>query len=60
MVPRKYIKTIIDGYKNMFDKKTPINFKLQLEKWDHAELDNSELLVPSGVQKFQSLIGSIQ
>ena len=44
----------------MFDENLPNNFKSPLEKGYHLELDNYELLGPSGVQKFQSLIGSIQ
>ena len=31
-----------------------------LEKGDHPELDTSELLDPTGVQQYQSLIGSLQ
>ena len=51
---------MIGGYKNMFDDKPPNNFKLPLEKGDYPELNNTEILDPSGVLKFQSLIGSIQ
>ena len=58
--PREYIDKMIDGYKNMFNEKQPGNFKSTLEKGDYPELDNTELLDPSGVQKCQSMIGSIQ
>ena len=43
---------MIDGYNNMFAEKQPNNFKSPLEKEDHSELDNTELLGPSGVHKF--------
>ena len=57
MAPMKYIEKTIAGYKNMFDEKLPTKIKSQLEKGDHPELDKTELLDPSGGQKFQSLIG---
>ena len=44
----------------MFNEKPPSNYTTQLEKGDHPELDITDLLDPSRVQKFQSLIASIQ
>ena len=52
MTPGKYFWKIIDGYKNMFNEKSPSNFKSPLEKGDYLELDNTKILDPPGVQKF--------
>ena len=60
MAPRKYIDRMIDSYKNLLKKKIPSNYKLPLEKRHYSELDNTKLLDPSEVQKFQLLIASIQ
>jgi hypothetical protein len=60
MAPRKYIDKMIDGYKHMFGESPKQNMLSPLEKGDHPELDDSELLGPKGTQQFQSLIGSMQ
>ena len=60
MAPRKYIDKMIDGYFNMFGEKPRTRYSSPLEKGDHPELDTSELLDESGIQKYQSLVGSLQ
>ena len=60
MAPRKYIDKMIDGYSNMFGEKPRTRYSSPLEKGDHPELDTSELLDESGIQKYQSLVGSLQ
>ena len=60
MAPRKYIGKMIDGYFNMFGEKPRTRYSSPLEKGDHPELDTSELLDKSGIQKYQSLVGSLQ
>ena len=60
MAPRKYIEKMVDGYVNMFGEKPRTRFSSPLEKGDHPELDDSELLDEEGIQKYQSLVGSIQ
>ena len=53
MAPRKYIEKMIDSCKNMFNENPSTNFKSPpLEKGDHPERDNTELLDPVGVHKF--------
>ena len=57
--PRKYIKKTIETYERLFKKK-PKEYKSPLDKGDHPELDDSELLDFEGVKLYQSLIGSLQ
>ena len=59
MAPQKYIEKMIDGYMNMFGEKPRTRYSSPLEKVDHPELENSELLDETGIQHFQSL-GSLQ
>ena len=60
MAPNKYIEKIINGYKNQFDKNPSTKYKSQLGNGDHHELNITELLDENGIQKYQSLIGSLQ
>ena len=57
--PRKCIKKTIETYERLFKKK-PKEYKSPLDKGDHPELDDSELLDFEGVKLYQSLIGSLQ
>ena len=52
-------REMIDGYQNMFREKPKTRYSSPLEKGDHSELDNSELLDETGIQKYQSLVGSL-
>ena len=58
--PKKYIDKMVDGYLSMFGNKPKGNVTSPLEKGDHPELDNSQLLDEDGIAKYQSLIGSLQ
>jgi hypothetical protein len=60
MAPKKYIKKMMMGYAQMFGEKPLSKVHSPLEKGDHPELDTSELLDQTGVQQYQSLIGSLQ
>ena len=60
MAPRKYIEKMIDGYINMFKERPKMKFSSPLEKNDHPELDTSKFLDKTGVQQYQSLLGSLQ
>ena len=51
---------MIDCHVNMFGSKPKLNFVLSLEKGYHLELDTLEFLDQYGMQKCQSLIGSIK
>lgn len=60
MKPDKYIERMVDSYQRIFGEKPTHNIYSPLEKGDHPELDTSELLDPEGVQRYQSLVGSMQ
>jgi hypothetical protein len=60
MCPKKYITRMHDNYVRLFGEKAKLNVYSPLEKGDHPELDTSALLDIDGVQKYQSLIGSMQ
>ena len=44
----------------MFPDDKTNNIKSPLEKNDHPELDNSELLDAKGIQKYMSMVGQLQ
>ena len=61
MSPKKYItERLTKSYKNMFGERPSTKFLSPLEHGDHPELDDSDLLGPDGIQKYQSLIGALQ
>ena len=62
MAPRKYVEKMIDGYINMFGEKPKTKAKCSspLEKGDHPELDVTDFLDETGIQKYQSIVGSLQ
>ena len=60
MAPCKYIEKMMKTYKTMFGDKPSLRFHSPLEKGDHPELDTSEILDETGIQQYQSLIGSLQ
>ena len=60
MRPKKYIERMVQSYERMFGEKPNRNVYSPLEKGDHPELDTSEMLDLDGIQKYQSIIGSIQ
>jgi hypothetical protein len=60
MKPEKYASKMIQGYKQMFGRLPKRNIYSPLEKGDRPELDTSELCNPIGVQKYESLLGSLQ
>ena len=62
-VPRKYIDRMMDMYKRHFDEEPSIPKKergVPLVGGDHPELDESPLLGPEDIRKYQSLIGALQ
>ena len=60
MAPTKYIDRMVDNYTRMFNEKPKMNVQSPLEKNDHPELDDSEFLEATGIQQYQSIIGSAQ
>ena len=60
MAPQKYIERLVALYEKMFGEEPSAKMYSPLEKGDHPELDDSELLDATGIQKYQSLNGSLQ
>ena len=60
MAPQKYIERLTQSYEQMFGKKPSLKVHSPLEKGDHPELDESELLDREGIEQYQSLLGSLQ
>ena len=60
MAPQKYIERLVASYEKMFGEKPSAKMYSPLERGDHPELDDSELLDATGIQQYQSLIGSLQ
>ena len=58
--PVKYIDKLIKNYEKLFGEKPKQNCLSPLDKGDHPELDNSDLLDGKGIALYQSLIGALQ
>ena len=59
MAPRKYIERLIKNYEQTFGEKPKMTVYSPLEKGDHPELDESELLDAESIAQYQSIIGSL-
>ena len=59
-IATKYIEKMVDSYKRMFGEKPPRKATSPLNAGDHPELDQSEFLDEEGIQRYHSLIGSLQ
>ena len=57
--PKKYIKKMLEAYEKLFDEK-PKKASSPLEKNDHPELDESNILSLEDQKKYQSMIGALQ
>jgi Reverse transcriptase (RNA-dependent DNA polymerase) len=55
-----YVEKMIGTYEKYFGEKPKQNVMSPLEKGDHPELDDSELLDSQGITLYQSLIGALQ
>jgi hypothetical protein len=60
MQPAAYIDRMIASYERMFGQKPSTKHFSPLEKGDHPEIDESELLDDQGIRDYQSLMGSLQ
>ena len=58
--PKKYIDRTVDEYRRLYGENPSRKCNSPLEKGDHPELDESELLDDDGIHQYQSLIGSLQ
>ena len=59
MAPQKYIERMVASYEKMFGEKPSAKMYSPLDKCDHPELYDPELLDATGIQQYQSLIGSL-
>ena len=57
---KRYVEKILSNYERLFGEPPKRIFHSPLEKGDHPELDESELLQEEDVKTYQSLIGSLQ
>ena len=60
MAPKKYIERMVAQYTKLFGQAPSQRVQSPLEKNDHPELDDSELLDEENIAKYQSLIGVLQ
>ena len=58
--PQKYIEKLREDFIRWFGKAPSTKIKSPLEKGDHPELDTSEFLETEDIEKYQSMIGSLQ
>ena len=58
--PRKYVMKMVDSYKQMFGQAPSQKYSLPLKKGYHPKLDTSEFVDATDIQKYQSLIRSMQ
>jgi Reverse transcriptase (RNA-dependent DNA polymerase) len=57
--PKTYIEKMVANFERYFGEK-PKDYTSPLEKNDHPELDDSELLDTEGLKLYQSMIGALQ
>ena len=61
MEPGKYIDKMMTAYGQLFDGERPCTKrKSPVEENDHPELDATAFLDEDGIQKYQSMVGSLQ
>ena len=58
--PKKYIERLAESYHSMFKQSPPKNMRTPLDKNDHPELDDSELLKGDSIQHCLTMIGQLQ
>ena len=58
--PKKYIDRLNDSYHSMFKQNQPKNMRTPLDKNDHPELDDTELLTGMSIQHYIIMIGQLQ
>ena len=57
--PKQYIEKMMDWYESTFGEKAK-TASSPLEKGDHPELDNSDLVDEVGISQYQAMIGQLQ
>jgi len=59
MSPKRFLEKIFDEYEQHFGEK-PKEYSSPILGGSHPELDTSELLDSTGIQQYQSIVGSLQ
>ena len=58
--PKKYIDRLVESYQPMFKQGLPKNMRILMDKHDHPELDDTELLTGESVHHYLTMIGQLQ
>ena len=58
--PKTYIDRLIESYHSMFKQHPPKNMRIPLDKNDHPELDDTELLTGESNHNYITMIGQVQ
>ena len=58
--PKKYIDRLIESYHSMLKQDPPKNMRTPLDKNDHPELNDTELLTGESIQHYLTMIGHLQ
>ena len=58
--PKKYIDRLIESYHSMFKQDPPKNMRTPLDKNDHPELDDNDLLNGESIQHYLTMISQLQ
>ena len=58
--PKKYIDRLLESYQLMFKQDPPKNMRILMDKNDHPELDDTELLTGKMIQHYLTMIGQLQ
>ena len=58
--PKKYIDRLVDSYHSMFKQDPPKNMRTPLDKNDHPDLDDTELLTGESIQHYLTMVQQLQ
>ena len=58
--PKKYIDRLLESYQSMFKQDPLKNMRTLMDKNDHPELDDTELLTRESIQHYITMIGQLQ
>ena len=58
--PKKYIDRLVNSYHSMFKQDPPKDMGTPLNKNDHRELDDTELLTSESIQHYLTMVGQLQ
>ena len=58
--PQKYIDRLLESYQSMFKQDPPKSMRTLMDKNDHPELDDTELLTGKSIQHYLTMIVQLQ